>query len=166
MRRLVLVFLIVSLVVTLWGLSELWVESQTLTWREVPAVVTKSEVVLVTTTQTTDRSARPGQRRLYAWDFEYAYKVDGFDYRSGRVGLVDNGIWNEEAAGAMAAKYPVGAEVTARVEPDDPAVAVLEPGMRPITITLFIASVLAAAGAYWMLSGLHPPRKLRRRSGT
>jgi hypothetical protein len=165
MRRLVLCFLIASLSVMVWGLSELWVESRTLTWREVPALVTKSKVVVVATTTSVNHSAVPSDRKWYAWDFEYAYKVDGFDYRSGRAGLLDNPILNKRAAEARATTYPVGATVRARVSPDDPAIAVLEPGFSPTTVILVIASVLAATGAYWMLRGMPPPRLPYRRRG-
>jgi hypothetical protein len=63
MRGLVLGCLIASRVVAVWGLAELRVESRTLSWREVPALITKSEVVVVATTipplQSLNRDIRP-----------------------------------------------------------------------------------------------------------
>jgi hypothetical protein len=62
---------------------------------------------------------------------------------------------------AMAAKYPVGTDVVAYVSPDDPAIAILEPGFTAASVALMLSSVLATCGALWMLQGMKT--KSRRR---
>lgn len=165
MRRLVLGFLVLSLMVTLWSVSELWVEAQTLRWAETPAQITKNDLKLISTRRSTSRRSYRRAEVWYAWDFEYSYNRDGADYTSKRVTLLDSPYLNKPAADEIAAKYPVGAKVVARVYPADPNIAVLEPGVTPASVAILAGSALAAAGSYWMMGGLLPYRSLRRRSG-
>jgi hypothetical protein len=163
MRRVLIGFFGLSVFVMLWSVAELFVEGRSLLWRDAPAKVTRSEVRLVAETQSTNRKVQPINRRWYSWDLEYTYRVDGLDYRSDRASLLDTPIWNKTSADAMAAKYPVGADLVAYVSPDDPALAVLEPGFSAESVTLMLSSILASAGAVWMLRGTisKPARRSR-----
>lgn len=145
----------------LWGVTELFAEARTLFWREVPGTITKSDVVLVSETRSTSRNVRPVDRKWYGWDLEYTYRVDGIVYAGDRASLLETPVWNRNSADAMAAKYPVGANVAAYVSPDDPALAILEPGFTAAAVALMLSSVLAAGGAMWMLHGMAPKRRRR-----
>lgn len=159
MRNILLGFVFLSLIVMLWGAAELFAEARTLFWQEVPGTITKSEVVLVSETQSTSRNARPVDRRWYGWNLGYTYRVEGFEYSSARASLLDTPVWNRESADAMAAKYPVGAEVVTYVSPDDPALAILEPGFTAGSVAITMSSVLAACGALWLLHGINTKRR-------
>lgn len=165
MRSFLTGFIILSLFVTLWSAGELVSEARSLSWKEAPAIVTKSSVKLVSVTQSANRGAGPVEREWYQWDFEYSYEVNGYEHRSGRASLLDTPVWNKEAALAMAAKYPVGAEVVAHVSPDDPSLAILEPGFAGMSVTLLVSSILAMIGSVWLLRGVDEKQSLRRRPG-
>lgn len=154
MRSILLGFAFLSLIVMLWGAAELFSEARTLFWRQVPGKITRSDVVLVSETQSTSRNARPVDRRWYGWSLEYTYRVDGLEYSADRASLLDTPIWNRESVDAMAAKYPVGTDVVAYVSPEDPALAILEPGFTAASVALMLSSVLATCGALWMLHGM------------
>ncbi|MFN6924404.1 MAG: DUF3592 domain-containing protein [Tabrizicola sp.] len=159
MRRLLLAFVGLSLIVAFWVGKDLWVEAQTYGWDEVPAVVTRSEVKVVATLKGSSRNLQAPARAWYQLDLEYAYQSGGADYRSGLVGLLDTPVLNRRKAEDLAARYPVGARVTAHVSPDDPFLAVLEPGLTPLTVVLFLGALLAAAGAGWMARSPEPGRR-------
>ncbi|MCU0828535.1 MAG: DUF3592 domain-containing protein [Tabrizicola sp.] len=161
MRSLLLTFFVLSLVVTVWMGKDLWVEAQTYSWKEVPAIVTQSAVKTVATLKGTNRNLQPSERHWYQYDLLYEYRIDGVDHASGKLGLIDTPVLNRSAADSLAARYPVGGSVTAYVSPDDPDMAVLEPGLTPLTVVLFVAGLLAALVAGRMAL-IPEPRKRRR----
>lgn len=160
MRRVLYVFFAVSLFVAVWSVAELLAEGRTLFWQQVPAKVSKSEVELVFQARSVSRSARPTDTNWFRWNFEYTYSVAGLDHRSDRASLMDTPVWNRKSAEAMAAKYPVGTPVLAYVSPDDPELAILEPGFTAGSVFLMASSLSAAIGSMWMLNGM--PTKRRR----
>jgi hypothetical protein len=161
MRRLLLAFVVLSVVVTVWMGKDLWVEAQTYSWKEVPAVVTQSAVKTVATLKGTNRGLQPSERHWYQFDLAYEYRIDGLDHVSGKLGLIDTPVLNRSAADSLAARYPVEGRVTAYVSPDDPDLAVLKPGLTPLTVVLFVAGLVAALVAGRM--ALVPEPRRRRR---
>ena len=161
MRRLLLAFLAVSLVVAVWMGKDLWVEARTYSWNEVPAVVTQSEVTVVATLKGTNRRLQPSERHWYQLNLDFEYQVDGLEHQSSKVGLVDTPVLNKSTAEGLAARYPAGARVTAYVSPDDPDLAVLEPGVTALTVVLFVAALVAVLVSGRMVL-VPEPRKPRR----
>ena len=115
-------------------------------WPTVEGTVTNSKV-----------RRRPGKRRLR---LRYEYDVKDQTYESHKIafmGRVFSGTATERRK-----RYPSGAKVTVYYNPDDPSVAVLEPGVRVVgflgaglIVVLFLP--IGALGL-WSLS-----KRMRRR---
>ncbi len=123
-------------------------------WRfvPVPATVLQSEV--------TTRSSTSGGRTstTYTARVAYRYEIDGQVLVGDRVSYVEWGANNWEIAQETEAMFPLGAEVTAWVDPVDPEQAVLVPGVErfPFLVLLFLLPFHAVglAGLTWRT----PPR--------
>jgi hypothetical protein len=75
----------------------------------------------------------------------YRYEVAGAAHESTTLGAMAEEGGERAAMEARAAKYPAGAEVTAWVNPKDPAEALLEPEFPPLFVAVF-----ALAGLLWL----------------
>ncbi len=120
-------------------------------WQPVPAQITHS--ALVRTMQ--PRSSNPAWRA----DVRYHYRHDGHDYTGHRIAAHD--VPSSDRAGTadwLQRTYPVGADVTAYVNPAAPAQAMLERG-GSAWLPLWMAGVglvLAGAGAWLLRTALRP----------
>jgi Protein of unknown function (DUF3592) len=161
-RKLVLVFIAASLIVTLWAVMEVWTEARSLGWSAVPAQVTQSDVARVAVYGSVSRSVQPTRTEWYEWRLRYTYHVDGMVFASDRLRFVVTPYWNKTSALEWAARYPVGAGVTAYVSPDDATFAVLEPGPSFASLFLLAAAILSGSGAAWILPGVTQGRVRRR----
>lgn len=99
-----------------------------------------------------DSDADARGKRLRAPLIEFAYRVDGRDYRSSQRQLGTTTGGSEGWASGITARYPVGAAVEVRYNPADPADATLE---NPIGIVglVLAASLLCLAVS---VHALHP----------
>jgi hypothetical protein len=99
----------------------------------------------------------------YRAEVLYAYSVDGVDQLANRVAFGDFGSSDPGRAQRIVNSYPAGAEVTVHYDPDDPARAVLEPGVHGSTW------LLPGFGAIFFVAGaamaVFLPRALRRQRG-
>jgi hypothetical protein len=86
----------------------------------------------------TDDSSDSRTRRLYRPVIEFAYSVDGKEYRSRQRELGAQTGGSESWAQTIKAKYPVGREVEVRYDPANPATAALE---NPIGMTFLALGV-------------------------
>lgn len=88
-------------------------------WREVDAVVTASG---------TTRAFPWGGGSTKYWqpDVRYRFSLDGVEHEGRRVQMDPGSNTDEAEVIEWAARYPVGAAVTARCDPKDPRRAVLE----------------------------------------
>ena len=99
---------------------------------------------------------------FYFPDISYEYSVDGVTYLSDAIHFGPaRGFAFPSSARKRASKYTVGMPVTVYYNPEDPNIAVLEPGIRTSSfiflglgalsfiIGLFIFSVLI----YWLITG-------------
>ena len=107
----------------LWAWGQ---ERSVANWTPVPARILKSEEV-------------PG----YQAHVVYEYQVGPSIYQSDRVGLVVHRHLSAAAARAIVARYPVGSEVTAYVDPTSPMRVVLEPTSRSNLVGLFVFGGIA-----------------------
>ena len=90
-------------------------------WPVVPGTVLESEVRRYGHSVETGRRYYPAVR--------YRYEVEGRSYVGKRL-YFDEMAWSSRSSAArLAHKHPPGATVTVRYDPDDPARALLEPGL-------------------------------------
>jgi len=92
-------------------------------WPTVAGTVTESEVKV---TQHSSGSGMDAQETThYRPVVKYQYSVEGMEYTGSRIAF---GAMNSahSAANAVVARYPAGASVTVRYDPEKPAEAVLE----------------------------------------
>lgn len=121
-------------------------------WPEVPCVILVSEIE--------DRLHDPQSPVEYRHNIFFGYEWDGVARTSDRNGLRDN-PWTSkrDVVTARATALPEGAQTTCRVDPDDPAFAILEPdSMAPLYSIWFpgvfvLGGVVMAARAAMRLRG-------------
>jgi len=92
-------------------------------WPTVAGMVTESEVKV--TEQTSGSGMDAEQTTHYKPVVKYQYSVEGMEFTGSRIAF---GAMNSahSAANAVVARYPAGASVTVRYDPEKPAEAVLE----------------------------------------
>ena len=80
---------------------------------------------------------------------EYAYIVNGHEYRSRQIRLgVDSPGQSSDAATQAAARYPEGREIEVFYDPSNPGSAALETPRRPAWYLLVIAGLCFGVAAY------------------
>lgn len=109
-------------------------------WRRVPGRIVRSERV----SRRSELDAAESERA----EIEYAYDVDGRAYRGGRIGALDAGADSRGAVERRLRRYPLGAAVRVYARPEDPSVALLEPGVSGAARLLMGAWVFAAVAAW------------------
>jgi len=112
--------------------------------------------------QTSTRSGGGPSRSVFAPDIRYAYTVDGVTYESARFNFFGPGWKDSAAAKAAAARFPVGAAVTANHDPHDHSVAVLDTAPHPPHIALIFLVLAMNGGALLVLLAGWRRRKPRR----
>ncbi len=100
------------------------------------------------TAQSTGRSGSSRRTPVFQAVIEYAYTVEGLEYRSQRVSFGATVAGSRSFAEARAARYPAGAEVEVRYAPADPSDAVLEPRNEFAWVGLVLAGAFLF-GAWW-----------------
>lgn len=84
----------------------------------------------------------------------YSYVVAGTRYRSDRVSYRDDIAKSRAHAEQIAARYPVGNEVTVTYDPDAPSTSVLEPGVGLATFAVpGFGVALVLAGIVFLVRG-------------
>ena len=134
-------------------------------WQPVPARVVHSG--LVQTLQ--PRAASPGWRP----DVRYAYRHGAQDYTGQRVAFHSLTSSDRAATAAwLQRSYPAGAQVTAYVNPADPAQSVLERGGAVWAWWMAAVGLVLAGSGLWLLraalrtdgtGGTAPPARRRKR---
>lgn len=114
-----------------WGGWLLWQAGRSAAWPSVPGKITRSVLVW------NDEKPRA--------DLEYEYAIDGATHHGARRLFAQDagGLQSQSDVQAILKRYPVGAAVPVFVDPADPTLAVLEPGMTK-------ASWGALAMSTWM----------------
>ncbi|MGL4464721.1 MAG: DUF3592 domain-containing protein [Planctomycetia bacterium] len=114
-------------------------------WPTAPGVVRASAVLL--------------KADGYHLDFLYDYAVDGRRYESRRVSFGERRVASSDDVfeGVLDA-YPVGVAVDVYYKPGEPAVAVLEPGVRLLAFWgLPFGALVVAFGLWTAYSAWRPP---------
>jgi len=128
---------------------------QSLSWVPVEARILDSRVM---EERRSSSSGRPSDSMTYYFpEVEYEYDYQGLTYTSDRIIFLKVNYGSSEAA-ATVARYPAGARVPAFVDPGNPRVAVLEPGLEGKRGKYAIAAIvgtgfLIMGVAVWLLFG-------------
>jgi len=96
------------------------------------------------------RGAGDDESATYKADISYRYKVNGIDYSSARIAIVDFSA-SQARAQNVVARYPDGATVQVYYNPADHADAVLEPGSGAGNRLLYLIGAVFAVGGGFLL---------------
>lgn len=133
-------FALVGLALVLLGARDARRARASVAWPSAPGVITTSRV--------TERETRRDGRKWvqHSADIRYEFTVGAGRYTGSRVTLAD--VYGSRASADRAVgRYPVGAEVTVRYDPDDPTVCCLVPGSAEgVTIWYGIGGAFLALG--------------------
>jgi hypothetical protein len=99
--------------------------------------------IVVSTTQSFRKTDSDGDSTIrHAPAVEYAYRVNGIEYRSRQIKLDTKVSGSQGYAAKVAARYPVGRNVEVRYDPRDPSSAALEAQSRAYWLILLVAIVI------------------------
>ena len=144
-----LVFIAIGLGLLRYARSVSVKAQQSLSWPSTEGVISHSAMLLQM--QQTSNSTNAA---TYKADVAYRYKVQGRDYSSGRITLVDFSSSAGRAQGIVN-RYPDGAPVTVYYNPVDPSDAVLERGGTSGIVILYISGgAFAAAGVLFLFGSM------------
>jgi hypothetical protein len=118
-------------------------------WREAPGKVVASQV------QRRDLGASTTQTAYYVPQVSYAYVVGGREHQGSRLRFGMPSARTRGGAAAMLARYPAGAEIKVRYDPDAPDQSVLEPGKAGgnlLFMTIFCGAICLFGGAIVVLA--------------
>lgn len=116
-----LAFMAAGLVMLLIRGGDLWRGYASSSWPATQGVITQAEIV-----EAEDSEGDP----VYQAAITYRYDVGGRLYSGSAITAMDESTSLRVFADKALARYPAGSEVTVHYQPDDPATAVLEPGLR------------------------------------
>ena len=123
--------------------------SRSLSWPTTEGVISHSAMLF-----RTEQTSNSNNAAMYKADVAYRFKVNGRDYSSSQISLMDYSS-TAARAGDIVARYPDGASVTVYYNPADPSDSVLEPGAtRGISLLALIGGVFAVAGVFFLFMSL------------
>jgi hypothetical protein len=99
--------------------------------------------IVLSTTQSFRKTDSDGDSTIrHAPAVEYAYRVNGIEYRSRQIKLDTTVSGSQRYAAKVAARYPVGGSVEVRYDPKDPSSAALEAQSRAYWLILLVAIIV------------------------
>ncbi len=125
-------FVVVGIGISGTGVSILMEAVRSTEWPQVDGAVTSSE----TDVDVQPNSGGRGMNTRYIADVVYRYAVAGQRYSSDQLGFVRVWTGDERDAQSVQRRYPVGARVRVSYDPDDPSVAVLQPGVTRSSVVV------------------------------
>jgi hypothetical protein len=143
--------------VTIWGFSKLQSAKESLSWPRAEGRVLESNIERVRKTSSRSRrKRRRGKNRIgtnrqsritYKANVFYEYSVKSNKYSSDKISFGDYSSSNQSHAQNIVNRYPRGKDVKVYYNPEDPQLAVLEPGVSWATYTPL------GAGVFFILIG-------------
>jgi hypothetical protein len=121
----------------------------TLRWPRAQATIIDADLRLMTAPSQNDRKP-PDQWNTFR--VHYRYNVGGRDYLGGRVEPDDLGMQNSAGARRMQERHPVGSMAEVVYDPNDPAIAYLEPGPSSFSLALVGIGVVIGGAGLWVRS--------------
>ncbi len=107
-----------------------------MSWPAVNGVVDRSDIV--------EGSGRRGNR-TYKAEINYSYIVDGQRYHGNKCTTLETRWTSPAGAARVQSQYPVGAAVDVFYDPQDPARAVLEPGVTVSIWAVLVGGLVSLA---------------------
>lgn len=120
-----LILLAVGVGVTVWGIAVVRNAMASSSWPTVTGTVTASDVERQRSRSGTRRNRR---KTSYRANVAYEYSVDETKYASDQVSFGEYASSNPNFAQQIVNRYPKGKRVEVHYDPQQPEVAVLEPG--------------------------------------
>lgn len=126
------VFLAIGLSVTFYaGLPRLNQARASASWPKTSGVVKESSVASQRSSSRFGRRAskRKRNRKTYRAEICFQYEVEGRQYLSEQISAAGNSYSSAARANRIASKYSKGKQVDVFYNPNDPTIAMLEPGV-------------------------------------
>lgn len=143
-------FLIVGVLITIWGWRTLQNARVSESWPTVSGEVTRSAI----------REEYDEDGTVYYADVVYEYVAADKRYSNDRVSFGEYGSSNRRHAIEIVERYPSGRIVTVAYDPDDPGTAVLEPGVTWSSyLILGIGLLFSIIPAVLILASLIKPNR-------
>jgi hypothetical protein len=115
---------------------------------------TEGEISHAATLYETSRSPSGGLSATYKADIAYRYQVNGKDYSSSTISLLDVSSTAGQAQ-SIVDRYPDKSKVQVFYNPDDPSDSVLEPGTSTGLVLLYVVSAMfSVAGLFFLVMSL------------
>jgi uncharacterized protein DUF3592 len=131
----------------------------TLKWPRATATITSAELLRQSTTGR-GLDGRSTEESWNSFHVLYRYRAGDREYVAGGVEPYDFGMQNSAGAAKMRERHPIGSDAQVAYDPNNPAVAYLEPG--PSSFSL----VLLGIGAFMLVVGYWVRRKAAQGIGT
>lgn len=112
---------------------------QSLSWPSIEGEIAHSAILLQTQTAPTQ-----GSEVTVKADISYRYKVNGRNYSSSQISLLDFSSSSSARARTIVSRYPDNSKVDVYYNPADPSEAVLEPGASTGLRILYLVGVTFA----------------------
>lgn len=130
-------------------------------WTQVQAVIIKAEIETVTMNNQYSRG--PSFVTGYEPAITYRYSLEGHSYEGNRFTIAPAATQDRDTVAALVASHPVGAEITAWVNPEEPSEAVISRSDEGQSLVLVIIGMfLVVIG----LGGIGAAAILRNRPDT
>lgn len=123
---------------------------QAATWPTVRGNIVKSEVEEYQE-RDEDNEGRTRWRTAYRPAVEYAYPVNGREYRGNQISYGMTVSAGQSYAEKVAAKYPVGSEIDVHYDPQEPSNSALQAGGAGATWIIFVIALVVFALAAALL---------------
>ena len=115
---------------------------------------TEGEIAHSAVLSQTDTTANDNSTTTYKADISYRYKVNGTNYSSSRISLVDFASTSARAQSTVG-RYPDKSTVQVYYNPSNFAEAVLEPGgAGGINVLYLVGGIFAASGLFFLIMSL------------
>jgi hypothetical protein len=146
-----------------WGLWQLLKAARTRKWPTASGTLLTSTVThreALPPDRDDDGPSRPrSPETLYRAAVTYRYQVDGRTFTGDRLGLDEVETSSEPHARHVSERFKSGAPVTVYYDPANPALAILQPGIRPASwlgvaigvIFLIISTAMLLFVRWWYL---------------
>ena len=145
-----LVFVIIGAAILRYAMRTAEKARQSESW---PA--TEGEIAHSATIYQTDSTATSNGVSTFKADIAYRYKVNGANYSSSKVALLDLASSSSGRAQSIVQRYPDKSKVQVYYNPADPSEAILEPGsVGGINFLYLVGGIFATAGVFFLLMSL------------
>ena len=147
----VLFTLVGAAVLVLWFMPALSRSLASSKWTDTPCTVISSRV----------KSHKDKDGTTYSVDVFYRYKVNGKEFKSNAYGHFGGSSSGYESKAKVIAKYPAGSQRVCYVNPENPAEAVLKPGMGWEVLLGLIPFAFLGIGLFLLRAGWKQTRPSR-----